>query len=151
MELSLTKKIGCVIPADRQTEEYIAGLKLGSLIHGNFAKMRDPVKHKKFFALLNLAFDWWEPGEVSNRHGTPQKNFERFRKDVTILAGYYEVDIRLDGSTRIEAKSISFSNMDDAEFERLYSAVIDVILKRITSRFSYEEIDDAVMRILDFA
>ena len=56
-------------------------------------------------------------------------HFEHFRKIVIIEAGFYELNILLDGRISIEAKSISFSMMDEIEFEDLYNKVIDVILK----------------------
>ena len=151
MELAIIKTIGGIAPADPFSVEQIEKLKIGSVVRGEFSKMRDPIKHRRFFALLNIAFDWWEPGELESKHGIPQKNFDRFRKDLVILAGHYEVVIRLDGSTVIEPKSISFGKMDDTEFDQLYSSVIDVIIQRITPKFSAEEIDEMVQRVLDFA
>jgi hypothetical protein len=125
--------------------------KLGQTIHADFKLTRHPLFHRKFFALLKLAFDSWEPGKISNKYGVPEKNFKRFRNDLVILAGYYKVVIRLDGSTMIEPESISFANMDQDKFEKLYSAMIDTILKRIPKLGrTRKEIDDLVAKILSF-
>lgn len=125
--------------------------KLGQTIHADFKLTRHPMFHRKFFALLRLAFESWEPGEVSNKYGVPEKNFERFRKDLVILSGHYQVVIRLDGSTMIEPESISFGNMEQDDFEELYSAVIDVVLKRIpTVGPDRESIDSLVNKVLGF-
>ena len=86
---------------------------------------------KKWFALLKIGYDNWEPGEINSQYGTPEKNFERFRKDVTILAGYYSIVVRLDGTTRVEADSVSFGSMDESQFSELYSKTIDVLLRRV--------------------
>ena len=94
----------------------------------------------------------WTPGKIDSKYGTPEKNFDRFRKDVAILAGFYDIVIRLDGSTRIEAKSISFSKMDQEEFDRLYQRTIDVFLKHIYGKdMTKEEIDELVEKYLSFA
>jgi hypothetical protein len=104
---------------------------MGAEVHGNMRQKRMLWKHKKYFALLKIAYDNWSPGEINSKYGVPMKNFERFRKDVAILTGHFELVIRVDGSSRPEAKSISFSKMDQIEFDKLYSKTIDLMIKNI--------------------
>lgn len=109
--------------------------------------------HRKFFALLDLGFDAWEPPRKrQNYKGHPvQKNFERFREDLTIAAGFYEQTFDLKGRLQLRAKSISFANMDDAEFEKVYSAVADVLLAGVLVNYSgRDELDVVVNQILGF-
>ena len=152
MQISLTKTQLGFIPADPETEEFARKIKLGEVIHSNFKRMRNPKFHKKLFALLNLAFDYWQPGEVSSKYGIPEKSFDRFREDLTILAGYFHTEIRLDGSVRVAADSISFSSMDEDTFEKLYQNIITVIMQRIPvlDKMTAEEIDDLVNKVLTF-
>jgi hypothetical protein len=107
------------------------GIKIGAEVHGNMRQKRILWKHRKYFALLKIAYDNWTPGEINSQYGVPMKNFERFRKDVAILTGHFELVIRVDGSSRPEAKSISFSKMDQIEFDKLYSKTIDLMIKNI--------------------
>jgi len=52
---------------------------------------------------------------------------------------------------KLKAKSISFANMDDAEFEKVYSAVADVLLNGVLVRYSgRSELDVVVNQILGF-
>ena len=53
------------------------------------------------------------------------------RKDLTILAGFYEQSYRLDGSIRTEAKSLAFENMNEETFTECYHAVINAAMKHI--------------------
>lgn len=108
--------------------------------------------HRKLFALFNVGFEYWEPGEISCKYGVPEKNFNQYRGDVTILAGYYEVYTRLDGSTRVVPKSLKYEKMSDDEKEKLYSSVINVLLKHIFNGYTEEEvIRMATGKILGFA
>lgn len=92
------------------------------------------------------------PGEIDSKYGTPEKNFDRFRRDVAILCGFFDVVIRLDGSTRIEAKSISFAKMGKEDFEELYSKTIDLFLAKIYNHsISEEELNRIVELYLSFA
>ena len=151
MLITLTKTHVGFIPADPATEEWCKKVKIGQGIHGRFKKVRNYAFLKKYFALLTVAYDNWDPGEISSQYGVPEKNFERFRADVTILSGYYETTIRLDGSVRIEPKSISFAKMDEDEFEKLYNATIDVLIKHVYKQgLDKDELDAIVEQYLSF-
>ena len=149
-ELVFVKTDMGIHPGDKPTEEYVSKLKYGEQIHGDYKKRRNVKFHRKGMALLNFLFEHWEPGEISSKHGTPEKNFERFRKDLTILAGFYKQTIRLNGEIRTEAKSISFSSMDQAEFEKWYSAIINVGLKHILPGYDRKEIDRVIDELMGF-
>jgi len=108
---------------------------------------------RKFFALLTLGFDAWEPPRKRRTYkGMPvQKNFDQFREDVIISAGFYDQTFDLRGRMKVKAKSISFAKMDDAEFERVYSAVADVLLAGVLVNYAgREELDRVVDQIMGF-
>ena len=108
--------------------------------------------HRKYFALLKIGYDNWEPEIIGGKYGTPQKNFDRFRKDVTILCGYYNVVVRLDGTTRIEPDSISFASMSAETFQELYSKTIDLFIEKIyKGSMTADEMNEMVMKYLEFA
>lgn len=151
VDLSFVKTDYGVYPASKETEEYLSKLKYGEQIHGDFKKRRNVRFHRKFFALLNVAFDMWEPGELANKYGKVEKNFDQFRHDIVILAGYYNQVFRTNGDIRVEAKSISFSKMDESEFEMLYSSVIDVVLKHICTNIEKDELQESVDQVIGFA
>ena len=153
MHVILTKTFNGLVPADPKTDEWFRKVKLGSVVHSDFKQMRNAGHHRKMFALFNLAFEYWEPGEVSSKHGIPEKNFDRFRKDLTILAGHYHNVIRLDGSVRIEADSISFGSMSQETFDALYQNILTVIMNKIPvlKDMSQDAIDELVDKVLTFA
>jgi hypothetical protein len=146
-ELAFAKTDIGLHPANKETEEFVHRMKFGEQIHADFKKRRNVKFHRKGFALLNYLFEIWEPAEINNQYGTPEKNFDQFRKDLTILAGFYEQHYRLDGSIRIEAKSISFSSMSEEDFEKWYSAIIDVGLKHIV-KGDRAEVDRVVNELI---
>jgi hypothetical protein len=147
----------CLIPATEQDEELLSRIKTGEPVKLKFSRPRNYQFHKKFFALMNLAFDYWEPPEHGKGSAIAEKmpiekNFDRFRKDIIILAGFYTASYRLNGDVRYEAKSIAFGNMSEDEFEKLFSAVIDVILKNVMHNYTDASLRETVENmILDFA
>jgi len=153
MKVYLLKTISGLIPSDAESDEWFHKQKTGSVISAEVKQVRNYEFHKKLFALFNLSFGYWEPGEIDSKYKNPEKSFERFRKDLIILAGYYKTEIRLDGSVRVEAESISFASMDANTFEKLYQNVLTVIMKRIPvlDKMTKEEIDDLVNKFLAFA
>lgn len=99
-----------------------------------------------------MAYDNWEPGEINTKFGAVEKNFNQFREDTTILAGYYEQYFRVDGSYRVRAKSISFAKMENEEFSNLYNKTLTVLIKNVyKGKLSPEELDVIVEKYLEFA
>lgn len=150
-EIVLTKVAGGVLaPIDPQAAEFIAKMKTGAAVRATVKQQRNPRFHRKFFALLNLAFDAWEPAENTYKGHAVGKNFDQFRNDIVCLAGFYEMAVNLKGETRVTAKSISFANMGQAEFDDLYNATVNVILKHILTNYSRDDLDAVMDRLTGF-
>lgn len=60
-ELSFIKTNVGLVPHTDHDKEVFNKWKLGAVIAGNFKQVRNPKFHRKFFALLNLTFDYYEP------------------------------------------------------------------------------------------
>lgn len=131
----------------------VGKLEPGELFLCDLIFPRNSKYHRKFFALLNFAYEAWEPDRLRKMYrGMPvTKNFERFRKDVVIQAGFYEQTFNLDGDFKLEAKSISFASMDDEQFAEVYDAVADVILSKVLVSYKDRaELDEVVGKVMRF-
>ncbi|HQR22944.1 MAG TPA: DUF1367 family protein [Burkholderiaceae bacterium] len=137
-------------PANDESAEEMDKFKLGSVATFECKRTRNYKFLKKFFAMLNLGFDAWEPPKVEYRGQVAVKNRERFRKDCLVMAGFFDVVVNLRGETRVEAKSISFGSMEEAEFEKVYSAVADVLLQRVLTTYTRADLDKVVDQMLAF-
>jgi hypothetical protein len=150
-EIVLTKAAGGVlVPCDPQAAEFIAKMKVGAGVRATVTQQRNVKFHRKLFALLNLAFDHWEPVAATYKGQVVGKNFDQFRNDITVLAGYYEMAVNLRGETRLTAKSISFGSMGQDEFDALYSAIVSVVLARILTNYTPEQLDSVMDQLLGF-
>lgn len=133
----------------------LIGAEPGEMLEIEMVFPRNPKFHRKMFALLSIGFDAWEPDRKRfSYHGQAiEKNFERFREQVLIMAGHYDQVFSLRGDKmELVAKSISYAAMDDAEFEALYSSVIDVLLREVCTRYAgREELESVVDRVMGFA
>jgi hypothetical protein len=93
---------------------------------------RNIMLHRKAFAFLKALHPY-----VSDRYPTQ----EALRKALTIGAGYVDEAINpRTGEVHLQAKSWAFTGMDDAEFQRLYGAMIDLALTMVagTTRDDWE-------------
>ena len=152
-ELMLIKGHGnTLIPMNSPDAEVIQKIKIGRPLAASIKQPRNPLFHRKFFALLNLGFDYWEPEPQAWKGIQAEKSFEVFREQVTILAGYREVTYNLDGSVKVTAKSISFGRMDELEFEQLYKAVFNVLWRMVLSKTSLtaDQVDTILNQMLEF-
>ena len=115
-EIYLVKRYGQLMPANDGDAEKVALLTDGGIFKATFTKPRNGGFHRKYFALLGVMFELWNP-ELPEWNGKPSmKSFERFRKDIAIATGHHELVVSIKGEVRAEAKSISFANMDELEF-----------------------------------
>ena len=94
-------------------------MKAGTLYECDVKKKRNYMFHKKYFALINMVFDNQEI----------YSNIDHLREGITIEAGYYDYVLNFHGEHDKKVQSINFSSMDEFEFNELYSATIDVIIK----------------------
>lgn len=150
--IKLVKDASGFKPLCTDDADVIRKIPLGSVVEAEFTKKRNGNFHRKFFALLGFGFEYWNPPEADWRGFKAVKNFDVFREQVTILAGFREVTYNLDGSVKVKAKSISFASMDDSEFERVYSQVLDVIWNKIMSTVfdDKREFENAVNQLMNF-
>lgn len=100
-----------------------------------YTKKRNAKFHRKFFALINLCY----------QNQSHYNNFEHLRKELIICAGHYELVFNLEtGEQKKEALSISFANMDENGFNKLYSDVLTVICDKFL--FNKQDILDNVQQ-----
>ncbi|MES2323242.1 MAG: DUF1367 family protein [Pseudomonadota bacterium] len=150
-DIVLTKAAnGTLVPIDPQAVEFLAKIKLGGAITATVKRHRNPGLHRKWFALLNLAFEHWEPATATYKGQVVGKNFDQFRNDITVLAGHFEMAVNLRGETRLTAKSVSFSSMSQDDFDDLYNATINVILARVMTTYTADDLNRVVDEILRF-
>lgn len=155
MDIVLTKlPNGTLAPASDSDAEQLKKVKTGAGVRVQLTRMRNYEFHKRWFALANYAFEMWSDikGPMEYRGQQIQPNFNRFRKDLTILAGYYETVFNVRGEMRLEAKSLSFGSMGQDEFERLYSATIQAVLSKILTGcgLSEEKLRNYVDQVMSF-
>lgn len=145
---------GLLAPADDEAAEFLQKQKLGEAFSAEINKPRNYRFLKKYMVLLKLAFDSWEPA-LGEHKGLPiQKNFTRFRKDVAIATGFYELTVNINGETRAEARSISFAHMDETDFDQLYQKTISLFINKYQMLANYRdpaEVDRVVSELLRFA
>lgn len=61
-QYSFTKSTGGIlVPATPDAEDFVKNTKLGTIVTGEFKRVRNALFHRKFFSLLNLGFEYWEP------------------------------------------------------------------------------------------
>lgn len=105
-------------------------LKVGECYTAEIRLIRNLQFHKKAFSLLNTA---WALLPERTQNGF--RTIDAFRDTITVAAGFVDVYYDLRRKEYLERpKSWSFDSMDNAEFERLYSALKDVIWGILSAR-----------------
>lgn len=138
MKFLVKKTLQGLIPVFNSDYEKLkeSKLKIGEVYEVEIKKKRNYLFHKKYFALLNLAFDNQDHFEL----------FDDLRDYLIVKSGYYRKITMPNGFEQIKPKSISFLNMDEIEFEALYQSTITVVCN-----FIGIEKEDLLNEILNFA
>jgi len=136
--IKLTNK--CLAPSLPADEEKISKWRVGDILRAKVNKPRNGKFHRKFFALLNVAFENQDKYEI----------FEDFRIEVALKCGNYREHVTTKGNLIYIPKSIAYSRMDEIKFNLLYYKAIDVILKDFCQGSTAEEINNRVMEVLNF-
>lgn len=161
MELFVTKAKTAtgyaLMPAHQQDLDAITKLPVGQPLRVKVTKMRNVQFHRKIMALINLLYEKWEPNIedmpkfLQDRGIVPEKNWDRFRKDLIIRAGFFNAVFRLNGDVRVEAKSMSFGSMSEDDAEKLFDKILDVGLKQIYLGYTGDELREVVDQIMEFS
>ena len=129
MKINFIKQYGGVlVPADDLEAEQMGRFKTGEMYESEIKLTRNPAFHRKVFQFFSFCFDHWA-GDREFLNEKAQKDV--FRKNLTVMAGYYVELVNIKGEVRIEAKSLSFGSMTQDEFEQCYSALINAAMKHI--------------------
>lgn len=119
---------GGLYPANEMIADKMKRFKNNELYTIEIKLSRNGDFHRKVFQFFQFCFEHWVD---DNQYTSESRQFDVFREHMTVLAGYYDEYYSIDGSVRIEAKSLSYANMSQEEFEDLYNALINVALVKI--------------------
>lgn len=113
-------------------------LKIGEAYEATIRLMRNIDFHRKYFALINCAWEYQNENVVLHFKHSP----ELFRKTIEMSAGWCDTIYSINRKEWIETpKSISFDKMDNTEFSDLYERVKDVIFSVFLKNISIEEFE----------
>ena len=136
---------GILTPADDRAAEQMQKLKTGEVYPVEAKRTRNPHFHGKVFAFLNYCFEHWCADKTHFANMSEPAQFDAFRKELTIMAGYFVVTYNINGGTHVEAKSLSYGSMSQDEFEDLYNALINAAIKNIFGGVDSPEINNRLM------
>lgn len=144
---------GALIPISDEEADKLTRFKTGDTIKGNFTVMRNSQFHRKAFSLLQLCYErFCDNIEATEYKGQLAKPcFETYREQFIILSGHYEVTFDIKGKVRLKAKSLSFANCSQEEFEVIYSDLINCALKHVYGKdMSEQQLRELVEQILRY-
>lgn len=142
MKIHLRRANGCLVPDSPEDAEYLSKFRFGEVIKAEVSRPRNYRFHRKYMALINFAYE--------NRDSKQEYSIDAFRKSVQMEAGHFE-PVRAGGYLFKIPKSISFAEMSEEDFDKLYSKVIDVLIKRFMRGYTKADMERCVEEVLRFA
>jgi hypothetical protein len=149
--IHVRKLYDTLVPVDAAQLELLEQLQPNEEYKATFTKPRNSKFFRKWWALAKVAFDAWDAPNIEYKGVEVKKNFERFRKDLIVMSGFFDPVFNIKGELRLEPKSLRFDQMSEENFSELYNRTIDVVLGKILTNYTREDIDYQVNKILRFS
>lgn len=142
MEIHLVRtSLGLQAYSDEDYDQ-LKKIKVGSVVKAKIVQPRNVKFHRKFFAMLNAAWDCLTEQQRDNLHSK-----DNFREQLLITSGFVEPLYDMYGQKFLErAKSISFAKMDEPAFSEVYNRVLDTILTLLVGNGVSEEEFNYILR-----
>ena len=138
-ELWLIRKMDMLVPANEQSLEALRRVPADKWVLVNLRQPRNVGHHRKFMAVLQAIYP----------HQDMWPTFNSFRKAFIAALGFGEVVTAKDGRKFIDADSISFASMDQAEFEQFYERAMLLVQTKILPGVGRADLDRQVAEIMD--
>lgn len=120
MKLLVVRTLNGIKPAYDTDKDIFNKMPLNETFEIEYTKRRNIKFHRKFFAILKLAYE----------NQSDYRVMEDMRRDLLIVSGNYDEQVcKITGEIYKKAHSINFSNMDDLQFNEVYTSVKNVICK----------------------
>ena len=133
MKILVVKTLNGLKPAYDSDKEVFNKMPLNEIFEIEYIKKRNVKFHKKFFALLKLAYE----------NQSDYRFIEDMRRDLLIVSGNYDEQVcKITGEIYKKAHSINFSNMDELQFSEVYTSVENIICKWLG--IDNETLDDEI-------
>jgi hypothetical protein len=137
----LRRTLSGLIADDEEGQEIVSKIKIGDVVKAEITRPRNPVNHRRFFALVSLVY--------KNTDGR-YLSAESLREIITIGIGHCDTTvIKVNGETFTHhvARSISWAKMDDTAFSVFWNRAVDYIISEVLP-VSKEELEREVFLIL---
>ena len=147
------RRSNALVPADSGEAQAIAELEHSpGVLKVRVTQSRTNKFHRKGMGLFRFLFNLWEPADMVAAGIPVKKDFDSFRENLTIQAGFFRQVFRVDGGFEIKAESLAWGSMDQTRFSAVFNAVIDVGLRLLPNMatMSREQVDAGVEELLRF-
>lgn len=143
-----------LVPVDiAQAQELEELQQVGGVFKVKVTQPRSNGFHRKGMAMFRFLFNLWDP-KLQVYPGAPvAKDFDAFRGNLVIAAGFHKQVFNLEGGFELIPQELKWDSMDNVKFSRVYNRVLDVGLEMIgrANHLTREQAEAAINHLLGFA
>jgi len=139
MKIRLEKHGEVLIPSLPDDELALKSIKRGQIVEIELKRPRNAKFHKKFFALIGIVLE-----------NTEYDTSEQILHLIKLKLGYYETIINTNGKVIYIPKSISFSSMDNDDFNNFYNKAVNIVLRDFLINWENSDINTAIQQVARF-
>lgn len=137
--INVTRTLSGLAPADDRARKVLAKVAQGAVIQIEYKQPRNGPMHRRYWALCQMVYD--------NTEG--YGSAEQVSDHLKILAGHCDqVASKATGEVFLIPKSISFSAMDQGEFDQFWGLVVKAVCEHLLPGVTQPEIENELLSLV---
>lgn len=137
--IAMTRTLSGLTPADDQARKVLAKVEQGTVIRIEYKRPRNGPMHRRYWALCQMVYD------NSEDYGSAEQVSDLLK----ILAGHCtQVASKATGEVFLIPRSISFSAMDQDEFDQFWGRVVKAVCEHLLPGVTQPEIEAELLQLI---
>lgn len=137
--ITMTRTLSGFCPADEKARKILAKIPLLTTVSVEYRQPRNGPMHRRYWALCQMVCD------NSDQYGSAEMVSDHLK----ILAGHCTTVVsKGSGEVYLLPKSISFSSMDQGEFDTFWTRAVKVVTEHILPGVTETEIESEICNLI---
>lgn len=136
----MVRTLSGLAPVDDAAKRTLEKIPQGNYVHVEYKRPRNGSMHRRYWALVQMIY------ENTTLYGSAEQASDHLK----LLAGHCET-IQYRGETYNLPKSISFSAMNQDQFDAFWSRVVKVVCEQLMPGVNSDQVEHEILRLVGAA
>lgn len=152
MKIQLYKRGKGFLPASQEAEQVHAKMSQGEIAWFKPMRIRDPVEHRRYWALMTLCAENCERIDLPYGGVMIVHSKDDVHTAIKLLTGHVETIFDAFGKPAFQIpKSTSYEDMTADEWNEFWPRVVDAVMQHVLPGLKWPEMENEIMKCMRIA